>query len=196
VLAASFCVWSTRGKVMSRIGVQPIDIPDGVKVELKGSELSATGPKGALKLTLRDEVSVEVDGSVLKVSRKNEERESFAFHGLTRSLVANMVTGVTKGFEKKLEIIGVGYRADVQGSDLNLQLGFSHPIKYALPDGITASVDKQTLVSIMGADKQLVGQVAADIRAFRKPEPYKGKGVRYLDEHVRRKAGKAGKAGA
>ena len=181
---------------MSRIGIQPIDIPEGVKVALDGNDISVTGPKGSLKLTLRDEVSVEVDGSVIKVTRKNEERETFAFHGLMRSLVANMVTGVAVGFEKKLEIVGVGYRADVQGSNLNILLGFSHPIKYALPEGISASVDKQTLISIKGADKQLVGQVAADIRAFRKPEPYKGKGVRYLDEQVRRKAGKAGKAGA
>ncbi len=180
---------------MSRIGIQPIDLPDGVKVDIKGSDLSVTGPKGSLNLKLRDEVSIEVDGSVLKVSRKNEERESVALHGLMRSLVANMVTGVVEGFEKKLEIIGVGYRADVQGSDLNLLLGYSHPIKYSLPDGISASVDKQTLISIRGADKQLVGQVAADIRAFRKPEPYKGKGIRYMDEQVRRKAGKAGKAG-
>ena len=181
---------------MSRIGIQPIDIPAGVKVALDGKVVSVTGPKGSLTQDIREEISVKIDGSVITLSRKNEERESVAFHGLMRSLVANMVTGVANGFEKKLEIIGVGYRADVKGSDLNLLLGFSHPIKYALPKGITASVDKQTMISIMGADKQLVGQVAADIRAYRKPEPYKGKGVRYLGEQVRRKAGKAGKAGA
>jgi len=181
---------------MSRIGIQPINIPDGVKVTLDGKVVSVTGSKGSLKQELRDEISVKIDGSVITVSRKNDERESVAFHGLMRSLVANMVTGVTEGFEKKLEIIGVGYRAEVKGSDINLLLGYSHPIKYTLPEGISASVDKQTLISIMGADKQLVGQVAADVRAFRKPEPYKGKGIRYVDEHVRRKAGKAGKAGA
>lgn len=180
---------------MSRIGIQPINIPDGVKVALDGNVINVTGPKGTLTQELREEVSAKIDGAVVTFSRNNEERESVAFHGLMRSLVANMVTGVTEGFEKKLEIIGVGYRADVQGSDVNLLLGYSHPIKYSLPDGISASVDKQTLISIKGADKQLVGQVAADIRAFRKPEPYKGKGVRYLDEQVRRKAGKAGKAG-
>jgi large subunit ribosomal protein L6 len=181
---------------MSRVGIQPINISEGVKVVLDGNDISVTGPKGSLKITLREEVFVEIDGSVIKVLRKNEERESVAYHGLTRSLIANMVAGVALGFEKKLEIVGVGYRADVQGSDLNLLLGFSHPVKYSLPEGITASVDKQTLISIKGADKQLVGQVAADIRAFRKPEPYKGKGIRYSDEQVRRKAGKAGKAGA
>ncbi|MBE9531939.1 MAG: 50S ribosomal protein L6 [Proteobacteria bacterium] len=181
---------------MSRIGIQPINIPDGVKVTLDGNVVSVTGSKGSLKQELRDEISVKIDGSVITVSRNNDERESVAFHGLMRSLVANMVTGVTEGFEKKLEIIGVGYRAEVKGSDINLLLGYSHPIKYSLPDGISASVDKQTLISIMGADKQLVGQVAADVRAFRKPEPYKGKGIRYVDEQVRRKAGKAGKAGA
>ncbi len=181
---------------MSRIGIQPINIPDGVKVELNGSSVKVTGPKGALDLNVRDEVSLELEGTQLKVKRRDEERASIAFHGLTRSLVANMIIGVSEGFEKQLEIIGVGYRAAVEGSNLNLLLGFSHPVKYTLPEGITASVDKQTVVSIKGADKQLVGQVAADIRAFRKPEPYKGKGIRYMGEQVRRKAGKAGKAGA
>ena len=181
---------------MSRIGIQPINIPDGVKVAIDGSDIKVTGPKGTLELKFREEVQVEMEGAELKVKRRDEERESVAFHGLTRSLVANMVTGVSEGFEKKLEIVGVGYRAAIQGSDLNLLLGFSHPVKYTLPEGITATVDKQTILSIKGADKQLVGQVAADIRAFRKPEPYKGKGIRYMDEQVRRKAGKAGKAGA
>jgi len=181
---------------MSRIGIQPINIPDGVKVELNASAVKVTGPKGSLDLNLREEVSLELEGSVLKVLRKSDEKNSVALHGLTRSLVANMVAGVSEGFEKKLEIIGVGYRAAIEGSKLNLLLGYSHPINYTLPEGIKASVDKQTVVSIKGADKQLVGQVAAEIRAFRKPEPYKGKGIRYMGEQVRRKAGKAGKAGA
>ncbi len=180
---------------MSRIGRQPINIPDGVKVALKGDVINVEGPKGKLSQSIRPEVDVKVDGSVVEVTRKDDSRNSRALHGLTRSLVANMVHGVSEGFTKRLEIIGVGYKADVQGNVVNLALGFSHPIRYDLPEGITVKVDRQTIVDITGADKQVVGQVAADIRSFRPPEPYKGKGVKYADEHIRRKAGKAGKAG-
>ncbi len=180
---------------MSRIGIQPIEIPAGVKVEQSGTNVKVSGSKGILELTVRDEVSVVLADNVINVKRTDDTREARSLHGLTRSLVANMVKGVSEGFEKKLEIIGVGYRAEVSGSTLNLALGFSHPINYALPDGIKAAVEKQTLVTISGVDKQLVGQVAAEIRSFRPPEPYKGKGVKYDNETIRRKAGKAGKAG-
>ena len=180
---------------MSRIGVMPIEIPAGVKVEHSGANVKVSGSKGNLELTVRDEVVLDLADNVINVKRTDDTREARSLHGLTRSLIANMVKGVSDGFEKKLEIIGVGYRAEVSGSTLNLSLGFSHPIHYALPDGIKASVEKQTLVTISGADKQLVGQVAAEVRSFRPPEPYKGKGVKYDNETIRRKAGKAGKAG-
>ena len=180
---------------MSRIGIQPIDLPAGVKIEESGKTVKVSGSKGKLELSLREEISLDIAGNVINVKRSDDSRESRCLHGLTRSLVANMVKGVSEGFEKKLEIIGVGYRAEVSGSTLNLSLGFSHPINYALPDGIKAAVDKQTLVTISGADKQLVGQVSAEIRSFRPPEPYKGKGIKYDNETIRRKAGKAGKAG-
>jgi large subunit ribosomal protein L6 len=146
-----------------------------------------------MELALRDEVTVEVDGSVIRVSRKDDSREARSLHGLTRTLISNMVKGVSEGFSKRLEIVGVGYRAEVKGTSLNLSLGYSHPINYELPKGVTASVEKQTSVILKGADKQLVGQVAAEIRGFRPPEPYKGKGIKYADEVIRRKAGKAGK---
>ncbi len=180
---------------MSRIGKLPIQVPSGVKVAAEGSTFKANGPLGSLELPLRPEVAVEVKGSEITVTRKGEDRNSRSLHGLTRSLVANMVKGVSVGFEKKLDIVGVGYRAEVQGSAVNLTLGFSHPIKYDLPKGVSASVEKQTALTIKGPDKQVVGQVAADIRSLRPPEPYKGKGVKYADETIRRKAGKAGKAG-
>ncbi len=180
---------------MSRIGIQPIEIPAGVKVEQSGANVKVSGSKGNLELTVRDEISVEIADNSINVKRVEDTSEARSYHGLTRSLIANMVNGVNTGFEKKLEIIGVGYKADASGSTLNLNLGFSHPINYALPDGIKVSVEKQTLVTVSGADKQLVGQVAAEIRSFRPPEPYKGKGVKYDYETIRRKAGKAGKAG-
>ena len=179
---------------MSRIGKQPINVPSGVKVSVADGKVQVNGPKGALQLSLRPEITVDVKGQVVEVKRADDGRSARSLHGLTRTLIANMVKGVSEGFQKKLEIVGVGYKADVQGSNINLSLGFSHPIKYALPKGVTASVDKQTLVTLTGPDKQVVGQVAADIRAFRKPEPYKGKGIKYSDEVIRRKAGKAGKA--
>jgi large subunit ribosomal protein L6 len=178
---------------MSRIGKIPVTVPSGVKVALDGSTLKVNGTLGSLELTINPEVNLEVKGSEIEVTRGNDGRTARSLHGLTRSLVYNMVKGVSDGFEKKLEILGVGYRADVQGSVVNLALGYSHPIKYELPKGITAAVEKQTALTIKGADKQVVGQVAADIRSMRPPEPYKGKGIRYSDEVVRRKAGKAGK---
>jgi len=180
---------------MSRIGKNPVQVPSGVKVALNGSTLKVNGTLGALELEINPEIKLEVKGSEIEVTRGNDGRSARSLHGLTRSLVFNMVKGVSDGFEKKLDIIGVGYKADVQGSVVNLALGYSHPIKYSLPKGVTATVEKQTMVTIKGPDKQVVGQVAADIRSMRPPEPYKGKGIKYSDEVIRRKAGKAGKAG-
>ncbi len=179
---------------MSRIGKRPITVPASVKASLEGNVIKVAGPQGSLELPLRPEVKVDIKGSEILVSRDNDSRVSRSLHGLTRTLVANMVKGVTDGFDKKLEIIGVGYKADVQGDVINLSLGYSHPVRYVLPKGIKAAVEKSTLVTIKGPDKQMVGQVAADIRALRRPEPYKGKGIKYADEVIRRKAGKAGKA--
>ena len=180
---------------MSRIGKIPVQVPSGVKVALDGSTLKVNGALGSLELAVNPEIILEVKGSEIEVTRGNDGRSARALHGLTRSLVFNMVKGVSDGFEKRLDIIGVGYKADVQGAVVNLALGYSHPIKYALPKGVTASVEKQTMITIKGPDKQVVGQVAADIRSRRPPEPYKGKGIKYSDEVIRRKAGKAGKAG-
>ncbi|MBI5970304.1 MAG: 50S ribosomal protein L6 [Deltaproteobacteria bacterium] len=179
---------------MSRIGKQPIQIPGNVKVAVDGHAVKVTGPLGSLDFYVRPEIQVAVKGPVIEVTRNDETRTAMALHGLTRSLIANMVKGVTVGFEKKLDIIGVGYKADVQGSVINFALGFSHPIAYNLPKGVLATVDKQTSIVVKGPDKQVIGQVAAEIRSLRPPEPYKGKGIKYSDEVVRRKAGKAGKA--
>lgn len=179
---------------MSRIGKEPIAVPQGVNVNVSGSTVKVKGPKGELSLDWRDEVKVAVEGAEVKVTRQGETREARSLHGLTRTLISNMVTGVSEGFEKKLEIVGVGYKAEVKGRSVTLNLGFSNPIDYNLPKGIDVKVDKQTSVTVSGADKQLVGQVAAELRGFRPPEPYKGKGVKYAGEHIRRKAGKAGKA--
>jgi large subunit ribosomal protein L6 len=178
---------------MSRIGKAPITVPGGVTVTIDGADILVKGPKGELSRTLPERVTVRQDGDVLVVERVDEERESRALHGLIRSLVQNMVTGVTEGFHKDLDIVDVGYRAAPKGSGLELSLGFSHPVVVDAPEGITFNVPQPTRVEVHGIDKQLVGQVAANIRAWRTPEPYKGKGVRYVDEHVRRKAGKAGK---
>ena len=179
---------------MSRIGKAPIDVPSGVDIQISGSSLTVKGPKGELTRVLVEQVSVRQEGATLLFERKDDERESRAMHGLMRSLVANMVIGVTDGFRKELDIVGVGYRAAAKGSDgLELALGFSHPVLVSAPQGISFVVPVPTRIEVHGTDKQLVGQVAADIRAWRKPEPYKGKGVRYVGEHVRRKAGKAGK---
>ena len=179
---------------MSRIGKAPIPVPDGVQVDVKGSDLTVTGPKGTLNHTIPESVEVQVEDGVLTVTRANDERRSRALHGLTRSLVNNMVVGVSQGFRKDLEIVGVGYRAAANNpTQITLALGFSHPVVVHAPDGITFEVPEPTKIGVIGIDKQAVGQVAATIRAWREPEPYKGKGVRYAGERVLRKAGKAGK---
>jgi large subunit ribosomal protein L6 len=177
---------------MSRIGKQEIPLPQGVEVSVADGKVKVKGPKGALEQSVVERVSVAVDDGVVRVSRAGDDRRSRSFHGLMRALINNMVTGVSQGFSKGLEINGIGYRADVSGKTLNLALGFSHPIAYPIPEGITISVDREKVV-VQGSDKQKVGAVAADIRAFRPVEPYKGKGIKYSDEHVIRKAGKAGK---
>jgi large subunit ribosomal protein L6 len=179
---------------MSRVGRSPISIPSGVEVAMGGREITVKGPKGTLSRSLPRDISIRQDGATLLVERPSDERMHRALHGLTRSLVNNMVLGVTEGFRKDLEIVGVGYRATAQGpSKLELALGFSHTISVDAPDGITFEVPAPTRISVQGIDKEVVGQVAADIRRLRKPEPYKGKGVRYAGEVVRRKAGKAAK---
>ena len=179
---------------MSRIGKAPIEVPGGVDVTISGNSVTVKGPKGSLTRTLPGEISVRQDGPTLLVERPNDERRNRALHGLSRTLVNNMVLGVTAGFHKELEIVGVGYRAEAQGpSALKLALGFSHPVVVDAPAGVTFEVANPTNVAVIGIDKELVGQVAANIRSIRKPEPYKGKGVRYRGERVLRKAGKAGK---
>jgi large subunit ribosomal protein L6 len=179
---------------MSRIGKAPVAVPSGVEVKVSGRTVAVKGPKGALSREIPVGVSVAVvDGSVV-VSRDDDGRDARSRHGLVRTLVNNMVIGVTDGFTKELEIIGVGYRAEAQGPNkLKLALGFSHPVPFEAPEGITFEVPSQTKVIVKGADKEVVGQVAANIREFRKPEPYKGKGIRYVNERVLRKAGKTGK---
>jgi large subunit ribosomal protein L6 len=177
---------------MSRIGKAPIPIPDGVKVHVAARSVRVEGPRGTLEQTLPDSVAVRVDDGSVSVSRENDEARARSMHGLARKLIANMVEGVSRGFTCRLEISGVGYRADTKGKVLMLSLGYSHPIAYQLPEGVTATVDKQVSITLEGNDKQLLGQVAASIRVLRPPEPYKGKGIRYADETVRRKAGKTG----
>jgi large subunit ribosomal protein L6 len=178
---------------MSRIGKKPIAVPAGVAVEVKNGLVSVKGQKGALQRPLLEGIEVDVTSAELHVTRKGDDKRSRSYHGLMRTLVANMVEGVSKGFEKKLEIVGIGYRSEVKGTNLALYLGYSHPIDFPLPTGISAEVEKQTLVTIKGIDKELVGQVAAKIRDLRKPDPYKGKGVKYAGEVLRKKAGKTGK---
>jgi large subunit ribosomal protein L6 len=179
---------------MSRIGKAPITIPSGVDVTVTGNEVKVKGPKGELFRRLPADITVRQDGAEILVERPDDEREHRALHGLTRSLVNNMVVGVTEGFYKELEIVGVGYRATAQGPNrLELALGFSHPVVVDAPDGITFEVPQPTRITVRGIDKEIVGQVAANIRKVRKPEPYKGKGVRYAGEFVQRKAGKAAK---
>jgi len=175
---------------MSRIGKLPITIPDKVKVELKGQKISAEGPKGKLSLELPKRTAAEIKDKTILVTRKDETSESKALHGLSRSLVNNMVQGVAVGFVKKLEIQGVGFKAAVQGKIVNMSLGYSHPINYSIPDQIKVTVDENTKVTIEGPDKATVGRVAAELRSYYPPEPYKGKGVRYSDEKVIRKEGK------
>lgn len=177
---------------MSRIGRLPVPIPEKVKVEQKGGVVKVTGPKGALEQTLNKDIAIEIADGEVTVQRPSDKPEHRALHGLTRALIANMVTGVTEGFERILEIQGVGYRASMQGKTLNLSLGHSHPVMVDPPEGIEFSVEGTTVIKVTGIDKQRVGQAAANVRAWRKPEPYKGKGVRYQGEYVRRKVGKAG----
>jgi len=182
---------------MSRIGKLPIPVPSGVDIQIEGaaaSTVTVKGPKGTLSHTVAAPITVERNDSVIDVRRPDDERESKALHGLTRTLINNMVVGVTEGYEKNLEIVGVGYRVLSKGpTQLEFQLGYSHPIVFDAPEGITFTVESPTKLGVQGIDKQLVGEVAANIRKLRKPEPYKGKGVRYAGEHVRRKVGKAGK---
>lgn len=179
---------------MSRIGNAPVAVPSGVEVSVSGRTITVKGPKGSLSREIPGAIEISQDDGALTFARPNDERQNRAMHGLVRSLVNNMVTGVTEGFKKELEIVGVGYRAEAQGPNaLRLNLGFSHPVNVAAPEGISFEVPAPTQVVVVGIDKEVVGQVAADIRSIRKPEPYKGKGVRYAGERVMRKAGKAGK---
>jgi large subunit ribosomal protein L6 len=179
---------------MSRIGRLPVTVPSGVDVTIAGQLITVKGPKGTLSHTVAEPIAVDRgDDGVIAVTRPNDERESKALHGLSRTLIANMVTGVTEGYTKTLEIVGTGYRVVAKGSDLEFALGFSHPVLVKAPDGISFRVEAPTRVAVEGIDKQKVGEVAANIRKLRKPDPYKGKGVRYQGEVIRRKAGKAGK---
>jgi large subunit ribosomal protein L6 len=179
---------------VSRIGRSPIPVPEGVEVNIAGQSVTVKGPKGELCREFNPQMTITLQEGRLSVARSSEEGPVRALHGLTRALLANMVEGVSTGFRKSLEIVGVGYRAQVQGDDLILQVGHSHPVRYVSPEGITLVVEQgNRIIHVDGADKELVGEVAAKIRAVRKPEPYKGKGIRYVGERVRRKAGKAGK---
>jgi large subunit ribosomal protein L6 len=179
---------------MSRIGKQPIPVPPGVKVAVDGGTVMVEGPKGKLSQAIPTSLSVRMDSNVLTVARSSDHRTVRALHGLTRALLANMVRGVKDGFERKLDIVGIGYRAQLQGKNLQLALGYSHPVIYPLPDGVQAEVERQVSITLRGADKAVLGQVAAELRSLRKPDPYKGKGIKYAEEHIRRKVGK--KAGA
>ncbi len=178
---------------MSRIGKKPIPIPKDVKIELKGDLLTVTGPKGELQRKIHPKVSINPDNKEIVVSVMDESRGSRSLHGLFRALIANMVTGVSQGFERILEIVGVGYRAELSGRTATFHLGYSHPIKFELPEGIDAKIER-TKVTLSGADKEILGRTAEKIRSFRKPEPYKGKGIKYAGEIIRRKAGKTGAA--
>jgi large subunit ribosomal protein L6 len=179
---------------MSRIGKQPIPIPSGVKIQVDGLTVRAEGPKGKLATPVPAGLTPRIADGTIVIDRSGEERHVRALHGLARALVANMVTGVKDGFERKLEIVGIGYRAQMQGKSIQLALGYSHPVLFPLPDGVSAEIDKQTAITLRGADKAVLGQTAAKLRALRSPDPYKGKGIRYSGEVVRRKVGK--KAGA
>jgi large subunit ribosomal protein L6 len=179
---------------MSRIGRKPIPIPDGVKVAIDGNVVRAEGPKGKLTQPLCVGMTAKVEGKVLTIERGDDSRTARSLHGLTRSLVANMVHGVKDGYERKLDIVGIGYRAQMQGKNIQFALGYSHPVIFPLPDGVTAEIEKQVSLTLKGADKALLGQTAAKLRALRKPDPYKGTGIKYAEETIRRKVGK--KAGA
>jgi large subunit ribosomal protein L6 len=181
---------------MSRIGRKPIELPDGVQVDIKGSRVLVKGPKGELEQSFRDEMDIQLEQGVITIERPNNEPRVRALHGLTRALIFNMVQGVSEGFQKVLQVEGVGYQPQLTGESLTLKVGFSHDVIVEPPDGISFEVDQRArLITIKGIDKQLVGQMAADIRKIRPPEPYKGKGIRYQGERIRRKAGKAGKVG-
>jgi len=177
---------------MSRIGRKPVAVPKGVTVQLEGNTVAVKGPRGELRRSLHPDMQIALDKDQFTVARPSEEKRHKALHGLTRTLVQNMVEGVSKGFSKTLEIQGVGYKAEAKPYGVNLIVGYSHPVKYEAPKGLKLSVDNNIVVKIEGADKELVGQVAAELRSVRPPEPYKGKGIRYQGEHVRRKAGKTG----
>jgi large subunit ribosomal protein L6 len=177
---------------MSRIGAKPIPIPSGVKIEVDGRTVRVEGPKGKLTTTLPIGIQAQQEDGILKAVRERETDELKAFWGLSRSLLANAVNGVALGFVKELDIVGIGYRAQVEGRKVNFSLGYSHPVVYAIPEGIDIKIDKNTHIVVSGADKQLVGQTAATIRSFRKPDPYKQKGIRYTGEHLKKKAGKTG----
>jgi large subunit ribosomal protein L6 len=175
---------------MSRIANAAVEIPAGVEVSINGTEISIKGTKGSLSRSINSEVEIAQEGTTLKAVARSKAKQAIALAGTTRALINNMVIGVSQGFEKKLSLVGVGYRAKAQGSKLDLTLGFSHPVQYEVPEGINVETPSQTEIVVSGADKEIVGQVAADIRAYRPPEPYKGKGVRYTDEHVARKEAK------
>ena len=175
---------------MSRIGKLPVTIPSGVKVAVDSSGVRLEGPKGKLQTTLPPGVDVKVEGNVVRVERRNDERKSRAIHGLTRKLIANMAQGVSQGFSRVLDINGVGYRAEVKGQEIHMTLGYSHPVVFPLPAGISASVERQIIITLTSADRQLLGETAAKIRSLRPPEPYKGKGIKYSTETIRRKEGK------
>lgn len=178
---------------MSRIGKLPIGVPGSVTVTIDGQSVTVKGPKGQLELTMPEPISASLEDGQIVVTRPNEERESRSLHGLTRTLIYNNIVGVTEGFSKQLEVVGTGYRVQQKGQGLELALGFSHPVSFDAPEGITLAVEGNNKITVTGIDKQVVGETAANIRKLKKPEPYKGKGVRYAGEEVRRKAGKAGK---
>ena len=178
---------------MSRIGRQPISVPAGVEVKVDGSTVTVKGPKGTLTKTVHSNMKVELDGAVVTVARPDDSNLNKSLHGLTRTLIANMIEGVEKGYSKELEVNGVGYRVAVQGKDLVLNIGFSHQVIMPAPEGVTVEAPNPNKIVISGPDKQMVGQFAAEVREKRPPEPYKGKGIKYADEHIRRKEGKAGK---
>jgi large subunit ribosomal protein L6 len=181
---------------VSRIGKLPITLPSGVKVAVDAGAVRVEGPKGKLSSTVPDGVAIKVEGNVVRVERASEDRRIRALHGLTRKLIANMTQGVSQGFSRVLDINGVGYRAEVKGQEIHMTLGYSHPVVFPLPPGVTASVERQVVITLNGADRQVVGEMAAKIRGLRPPEPYKGKGIKYREEVIRRKAGKAvGSAG-
>ncbi len=195
-LAASYyALCGDRGEEMSRVGRMPIAIPEGVAVTIEGNVVAVKGPKGELSRSLHPEMSISLKDSKLIVARPSDSKSHRALHGLTRSLLANMIEGVSKGFQKNLELVGVGYRAQKSGDKLVLQVGYSHPVELTPPPGISVVVDGTSRISVLGIDKELVGEVAARIRRVKPPDPYKGKGIRYVGERVRLKPGKAGKVG-